>query len=141
MTVSQAGHSIVHLPTHFCAYPLPPPLSLLGIPGNPFSGKNCKTPTLAWKSRTLLLEPLENDKRLRGLFICARLRGLLVYREEFCRVFIWEISARTTGMNNSRNTTKMVEHKLVSFTTVLALWSLLPLLIKLIHTLQVEIHS
>ena len=45
----------------------------------------------------------------------ARLPG-----PEWCGVFIWEISARSTGMN-SRNTTKMVERKLVLFATVLAL--------------------
>ena len=39
-------------------------------------------------------------------------------------MFIQEISARSTGMN-SRNTTKMVQHKLVSFATVIALWTLL----------------
>ena len=36
---------------------------------------------------------------------------------------------------NLRNTTKMVEHKLVFFATVRALWSLVTLLIKLIRTL------
>ena len=41
---------------------------------------------------------------------------------------------KTTGMN-SRNTAKMVEHKLVLFTTVIALWTLVTLLIKLIRTL------
>ena len=58
----------------------------------------------------------------------------LGYREEFCGVFIWEISARSTEVN-SRNTTKMVEHKLVLFATVTALWSLVTLLIKLIRIL------
>ena len=33
----------------------------------------------------------------------------------------------------SRNTTKMVEHKLVLFVTVIALWTLVTLLIKLIR--------
>ena len=37
-------------------------------------------------------------------------------------VFISEISARSTGIN-SRNTTKMVEDKLVLFGTVIALWT------------------
>ena len=41
-------------------------------------------------------------------------------RDEFCGVFIWEISARSTGMN-SRNATKTVEHKFVLFATVIAL--------------------
>ena len=36
---------------------------------------------------------------------------------------------------NSRNTTKMVEHKLVLFATVTAWWSLVTLLIKLIRIL------
>ena len=36
---------------------------------------------------------------------------------------------------NSRNTTKMVEHKLVLFSTVIALWTLVTLLIKLIRIL------
>ena len=55
-------------------------------------------------------------------------------RDEFCGVFIWEISARSTEVN-SRNTTKMVEHKLVLFATPTALWSLVTLLIKLIRIL------
>ena len=38
----------------------------------------------------------------------------LGYRDEFCGVFIWEISTRSTGMN-SRNTHKTEEHKLVLF--------------------------
>ena len=50
----------------------------------------------------------------------------------FCCLFIWEISAQSTGWN-PRNTTKMVEHKLVSFAAVAALWTLLTLLIKLIY--------
>ena len=49
-------------------------------------------------------------------------------------VFIWEISARSTGMN-SRNTTKMVEHKFVLFATFKAFWTLVTLLIKLIRIL------
>ena len=52
----------------------------------------------------------------------------------FCGMFIWEISARSTGMN-SRSTTKMVEHKLVLFATVIALWTLVALLITLIRIL------
>jgi len=36
---------------------------------------------------------------------------------------------------NPRNKTKMVEHKLVSFATVVALWTLATLLIKLIRIL------
>ena len=48
------------------------------------------------------------------------------YRNEFCGV--WEISALSTGMN-SRNTTKVVEHKLVLFATVIALWTPVALLI------------
>ena len=55
----------------------------------------------------------------------ARLPGRILW----C-VHIWEISARSTGMN-SRNTTKMVEHKRVLFATVVALWTLVTLLIKL----------
>ena len=53
---------------------------------------------------------------------------------KFCGVFIWEISARSTGMN-SRNTTKMVEHKFVLFATFKAFWTLVSLLIKLIRIL------
>ena len=49
-------------------------------------------------------------------------------------LFIWEISARSTGMN-SRNTTKMVEHKLILFATVRILWTLVTLLIKLFRIL------
>ena len=37
--------------------------------------------------------------------------------------------------------TKMVKHKLVSFATVVALWTLVNLLIKLIHAFEVEIHT
>ena len=42
--------------------------------------------------------------------------------------------ARSNGMN-SRNTTKLVEHKLVLFVTVITLWTLVTLLIKLIRKL------
>ena len=49
-------------------------------------------------------------------------------------MFIWEISARSTGMI-SRNAAKMVEHKLVMFATVIALWTLVTLLIKLMRIL------
>ena len=44
------------------------------------------------------------------------------------------ISARSTGMN-SRNTTKMVEHKLILLATVRNLWTLVTLLIKLLRIL------
>ena len=60
--------------------------------------------------------------------------GWLGYRDEFCGMFLWEISARSTGMN-SRNTTKIVEHKLVLLATVIAFWTLVTLLIKLIRIL------
>ena len=59
----------------------------------------------------------------------ARLPGRILW----C-VHIWEISARSTGMN-SRNTTKMAEHKRVLFATVIALWTLVTLLIKLFRIL------
>ena len=59
----------------------------------------------------------------------ARLPGQILW----C-VHIWEISARSTGMN-SRNTTKMAEHKRVLFATVIALWTLVTLLIKLFRIL------
>ena len=49
-------------------------------------------------------------------------------------MFIWEISARSTGMN-SRNTTKMVEHKLILFATVRILRTPVTLLIKLFSIL------
>ena len=55
-------------------------------------------------------------------------------RDEFCGVFIWKISARSTRMN-SRNTAKMVEHKLILFATVRTLWTLVTLLIKLFRIL------
>ena len=45
-----------------------------------------------------------------------------------------EISALSTGMN-SRNTTKLVEHKFVLFATFKAFWTLATLLIKLIRIL------
>ena len=63
----------------------------------------------------------------------------------------WSVKGLLTGTNfvvcsygkfqpgrpgwNSRNKTNMVKHKLVSFATVIALWTLLNLLIKLIRTL------
>ena len=49
-------------------------------------------------------------------------------------MFIWEISARSTGMN-SRNTTNMVEHKLILFATVRTLWTIVTLLVKLFRIL------
>ena len=58
----------------------------------------------------------------------ARLPGRILW----CH--IWEISARSTGMN-SRNTTKMAEDKRVLFATVIALWTLVTLLIKLFRIL------
>ena len=75
-----------------------------------------------------------------GLRLAALRR--LGYRDEFCGVFIWELSARSTGMN-SRNTTKMAEHKLVLFATGIALWTLVTLLIELINSLtsKVEIYT
>ena len=42
---------------------------------------------------------------------------------------------------NSSNTTKMVEHKLVLFATVIALWTLVTLLIELIRIHTMEIHT
>ena len=59
--------------------------------------------------------------------------ALLPGRILWC-VHIWEISARSTGMN-SRNTTKMAEHKRVLFATVIVLWTLVTLLIKLFRIL------
>ena len=50
----------------------------------------------------------------KGLFIWTRWSSWPAYRDELCGVFIWEILARSTGMN-STNTTKLVEHKLVLF--------------------------
>ena len=50
-------------------------------------------------------------------------------RDECCCLFISEFSAR------SPNTTKIMEHKLESFPAVVALWTLLTLLIKLIRLL------
>ena len=57
-------------------------------------------------------------------------------------VFIWEISARPTGMN-SRNTTKMVEHKFVLFATFKAFWTLVTCFTNKAdwHTSKVEIHT
>ena len=51
--------------------------------------------------------------------------------DEFCRLFIWEISARLTGMK-FLNKTKMAQHKVVSFAIIVALSTLVILLIKLI---------
>ena len=64
----------------------------------------------------------------------SQLREKNRHYEQFCGVFIWEISVRSTGMN-SRNATKMLEHKLVLFATAIALWTLVALLIKLIRIL------
>ena len=61
----------------------------------------------------------------------ARLPGRILW---CVHILIWEISDRSTEVN-SRNTTKKVEHKLVLFATVTALWSLATLLIKLIRIL------
>ena len=55
----------------------------------------------------------------------ARLPGRL------CCLFIWELSAWSTGMKLTEKI-KIVKHKLVSFTIVVALWTLVTLLIKLI---------
>ena len=60
--------------------------------------------------------------------------GLARLPGRICGVFIWEISARSTRMN-SRNTSKMVEHKLKLFATVRTLWTLLTLLLKLFRIL------
>ena len=60
--------------------------------------------------------------------------GLARLPDEFCGMFVREISARSTRIN-SRNTTKMVEHKLILFATVRTLWTLLTLLIKLFRIL------
>ena len=61
---------------------------------------------------------------------------------QFCGVFVWEISARSTEVN-SRNTAKMMEHKLVLFATVTALWSLVTLLTYFAnsHTPKEVIHT
>ena len=75
------------------------------------------------------------EKPFLGPLHMSPVTGLqLGYLDEFCGVFIWEISARSTGMN-SRNTTKMVEHKFVLFATFKAFWTLVILLIKLIRIL------
>ena len=56
-------------------------------------------------------------------------------------VFIWETSSWLTGMN-SRNKTKMLEHKLVLFAIVITLWTWLYLSNKAnSHTPKVEIHT
>ena len=60
--------------------------------------------------------------------------GLARLPGRICCLFIWEISAWSTGMK-FKNKTKMVKHKLVSFATVVALWTLVNLLIKLIRML------
>lgn len=57
----------------------------------------------------------------KGPFIWVQLPGWLGYRDKFCCLFIWEISAR------SRSETNMVE--LVSFAIVVALWTPVALLI------------
>ena len=53
----------------------------------------------------------------------ARLPGRILLS-----VFIWDISARSTGMK-FKKPNQMVKHKLVSFATVVALWTLVTLLI------------
>ena len=58
--------------------------------------------------------------------------------DEFCGVFIWEISAQSTEMN-SRNTTKVVQHKLVLFATVRALWALVTL--RTLYTNKANSHT
>ena len=50
-------------------------------------------------------------------------------------VFIWKILAGSIGTNLG-NTIKLVEHKLISFVTVIALFTLVTLLIELIRIFQ-----
>ena len=52
----------------------------------------------------------------------------------FCFLFMSDTSARSTGMK-FKKPNQMVKHKLVSFATVVALWTLVTLLIKLIRML------
>ena len=60
--------------------------------------------------------------------------GLARLRDEYC-LFIWEISARSTGMKSKNHNQKiMVEHKPVPFATVIAL-TVVTLLIQLIRIL------
>ena len=68
--------------------------------------------------------------------IMADFKGLFI----LCGVFIREISAGPVDQDESRNTTKMVEHKLVLFATltssgIVALWTLVTQPIKLIRIL------
>ena len=60
--------------------------------------------------------------------------GLAQLPGQILCVLIWEISARSNRMN-SRNTTKMVEHKLILFAAVRTLLTLVTLLIKLFRIL------
>ena len=56
---------------------------------------------------------------------------VLGYWDEFCFLFIWEVSARSTGMK-FKNQNQNGGHKVVSFSTDVALEILVTLLIKLI---------
>ena len=63
--------------------------------------------------------------------------GWLGYRDEFCGLFIWVHMGNCSLVDRDeiqRDTTKMVEHKLVSFTTIVALWTV-TLQIMVIHKL------
>lgn len=55
----------------------------------------------------------------------------LGYRDEFCCLSIWEISARLMGMKFEKQNIKMVEDKNVSFSTIIALLTLVTLLLEL----------
>ena len=56
--------------------------------------------------------------------------GLAQYRDKFCFLFIWEISARSTGMKFKKQ-----NQNGETFATVVALWTPVTLLIKLIRKL------
>ena len=60
-----------------------------------------------------------------------RMSPVLGYWDEFCCLFIWEVSARSTGMKFKKQN-QNGGHKVVSFSADVALEILVTLLIKLI---------
>ena len=67
------------------------------------------------------------SKRLRGFRETGPRLG---YRGKLCCRFIWEISARSTGMNFKTDKIKMAPHKVASFAAIVALLSHVTLLTK-----------
>ena len=90
-------------------------------------------------------DPLEEGgKEFKPAFNCKKLFSIFrpfIQKTLLSKHWTWEISGWSTE-TNSRNTTKMVEHKLVLFATVIALWTLVTLNNEAnSHTPIVETHT